>query len=264
MLSVGVLNLGTRQCLGDKMLNDSDDTKRHFESVDGVIDALVRSESLTDFCRAIVHSEFTQNHVQGCHIFSLTGDSTLVLVSGYGLSKWDSASAISVWDAEAISESVRTKAHKLEQSDEDQGKGVLAIPLLKENIPIGALALVLEPKTKTLPIHENLIPILSKLGTYCLHTLSSSNPKMSNGFQVPREANGEELTSRQIRILELMADGMVNVEIARELMLSESTIRQETVKIYRALGVPNRADAAKKGRALGLIKRPPPPLERVS
>jgi DNA-binding NarL/FixJ family response regulator len=80
-----------------------------------------------------------------------------------------------------------------------------------------------------------------------------------------REANGEDLTSRQIKILELMAEGMVNVEIARELMLSESTIRQETVRIYRALGVPNRGEAAKKGKVLGLIKRStPPPLRSAA
>ena len=52
-----------------------------------------------------------------------------------------------------------------------------------------------------------------------------------------------------------MAEGLVNVEIAGQLMLSESTIRQETVRIYRALGVPNRAEAAKKGKALGIIGR---------
>jgi DNA-binding NarL/FixJ family response regulator len=61
-----------------------------------------------------------------------------------------------------------------------------------------------------------------------------------------------------------MADGLVNVEIARELMLSESTIRQETIRIYRALGVHNRTEASKKGRALGLIKRATPPrLEQL-
>jgi DNA-binding NarL/FixJ family response regulator len=38
-------------------------------------------------------------------------------------------------------------------------------------------------------------------------------------------------------------------------MLSESTIRQETVKIYKALGVSNRTEAASKAGALGLIPK---------
>ena len=37
--------------------------------------------------------------------------------------------------------------------------------------------------------------------------------------------------------MEFMAQGLTNAQIAQELMLSESSIRQETVKIYRALGV---------------------------
>jgi ATP/maltotriose-dependent transcriptional regulator MalT len=43
------------------------------------------------------------------------------------------------------------------------------------------------------------------------------------------------------------------MEIAKELLLSESTIRQETVRIYRILGVGNRQDAVKRGPALGIL-----------
>jgi ATP/maltotriose-dependent transcriptional regulator MalT len=49
--------------------------------------------------------------------------------------------------------------------------------------------------------------------------------------------------------------GHVNLEIAKVLMLSESTIRQETVKIYRALGVGNRQEAVRKAKALGLLPK---------
>jgi DNA-binding NarL/FixJ family response regulator len=67
---------------------------------------------------------------------------------------------------------------------------------------------------------------------------------MINGpGQVP--ASPEDLTGRQLRILSHIQDGLVNLEIAKELMLSESTIRQETVRIYRALGVGNRQEAVK-------------------
>jgi ATP/maltotriose-dependent transcriptional regulator MalT len=43
------------------------------------------------------------------------------------------------------------------------------------------------------------------------------------------------------------------MEIAKELLLSESTIRQETVRIYRILGVGNRQDAVKRAQALGIL-----------
>jgi DNA-binding NarL/FixJ family response regulator len=59
----------------------------------------------------------------------------------------------------------------------------------------------------------------------------------------------------QLIILSRIQDGLVNLEIAKDLMLSESTIRQETVRIYRALGVGNRQEAVKKARALGLLPK---------
>ncbi len=230
------------------------------DSIESILDALVKSESMADFCRAIVHSEFTQNSVQGCHVYSLDSESHLNPISGYGRTYLDSEIALSAWDNDPIADCIRKKEFEfLNPSKALDKKGVLAIPLLKDSVPVGAIALVLDSGVKGIPIHESLIPILSKLGTYCL-TAFSGAPSRSTGHysSVSREANGEDLTSRQIKILDLMSEGMVNVEIARELMLSESTIRQETVRIYRAMGVPNRTEAAKKGRALGLIKRPAP------
>ena len=231
------------------------DGKVAIDSVGSVLDALVKSESIADFCRAIVHSEFTQNSVQGCHFYSLDSESHLNPVSGYGRAYLDTEIALSAWDDDPLSDCVRNKEFEFKNPAKELDKGVLAIPLLKDSIPVGALALVVDSGVKTIPIHESLIPILSKLGTYCLNAFSGAGRSSGNYSTLSREANGEDLTSRQIKILELMADGMVNVEIARDLMLSESTIRQETVRIYRALGVPNRIEAAKKGRVLGLIKR---------
>ena len=241
------------------------DGKVELESIESILDALVKSESITDFCRAIVHSEFTQHSVQGCHFYSLDSESHLNPVSGYGRTYLDSGVSLSAWDDDPIADSVRKKEYQFQNPSKEPDKGVLAIPLLKDSVPVGAIALVLDAEVKGVPISENLIPVLGKLGTYCLNAFSGASGRASGSYSsLAREANGEDLTSRQIKILELMSEGLVNVEIARELMLSESTIRQETVRIYRALGVPNRGEAAKKGRALGIIKRATPPrLEQL-
>jgi DNA-binding CsgD family transcriptional regulator len=61
------------------------------------------------------------------------------------------------------------------------------------------------------------------------------------------------ITQRQRRVLELMAQGMTNGQIARALAFSESTIRQETMAIYRALDVSGRVDAVKVAGEQGLI-----------
>lgn len=63
----------------------------------------------------------------------------------------------------------------------------------------------------------------------------------------------KDLTSRQLRVLSLMAKGMTNGQIARVLAFSESTVRQETMAIYRTLQVKGRAEAVDFGRTHGLI-----------
>lgn len=66
-----------------------------------------------------------------------------------------------------------------------------------------------------------------------------------------------ELTARQLRVLSLMAKGMTNGQIARVLAFSESTVRQETMAIYRTLQVKGRAEAIAFGHSHGLIPSTP-------
>jgi len=51
------------------------------------------------------------------------------------------------------------------------------------------------------------------------------------------------LSSRQLEILGLVAEGLGNAEIASRLYLTESTVKWHVRKIFRALGVSNRAQA---------------------
>ncbi|HXQ88317.1 MAG TPA: PAS domain-containing protein [Solirubrobacterales bacterium] len=60
----------------------------------------------------------------------------------------------------------------------------------------------------------------------------------------PRNADlGKLLSSRQLEILSLVAEGLSNGEIASRLYLTESTVKWHVRKILRALGVANRAQA---------------------
>lgn len=54
----------------------------------------------------------------------------------------------------------------------------------------------------------------------------------------------EKLTSREQDILELVAEGIGNKEIAARLHLSEKTIRNRLSEIYSKLSVCNRTQAA--------------------
>jgi len=68
-----------------------------------------------------------------------------------------------------------------------------------------------------------------------------------------RDADADQLTQRQILILGGMVEGKTNHELATEMGFSVSTIRHETMRIYQALAVSDRKEAAKKALMLSLI-----------
>jgi DNA-binding CsgD family transcriptional regulator/tetratricopeptide (TPR) repeat protein len=61
------------------------------------------------------------------------------------------------------------------------------------------------------------------------------------------------LTPREVEVLGLMASGATNPEIARRLAFSASTIRTDTIAIYRKLGVKGRAEAVARAITLGVV-----------
>lgn len=63
----------------------------------------------------------------------------------------------------------------------------------------------------------------------------------------------DALTVRQSVILQGMAQGLTNAQIARQINFSESTVRLESLAIYRFLGVHSRADAVHRAQALGAL-----------
>lgn len=63
-------------------------------------------------------------------------------------------------------------------------------------------------------------------------------------------ATDPPLTSRQMHVLRLLARGLSNKQIARELAISEITVKAHVSLILRKLGVSNRTQAAIEARKL--------------
>lgn len=83
-----------------------------------------------------------------------------------------------------------------------------------------------------------------------------ANPELGTLSIVADDAGGVDdfgFTPRQRRVLQLVAEHMTNRQIGEHLEYSESTIRQDTIAIYRLLGVVGRRSAIDRARSLGLI-----------
>jgi LuxR family maltose regulon positive regulatory protein len=63
----------------------------------------------------------------------------------------------------------------------------------------------------------------------------------------------EPLSQRELEVLQLMALGRTNQEIARELIVSRGTVKAHTASIYRKLDVSNRTEAAARARQVGIL-----------
>ena len=64
----------------------------------------------------------------------------------------------------------------------------------------------------------------------------------------------ESLTTREREVLELVADGLSNREIARTLEISEHTVKFHLAAIFGKLGVSSRTEAVRRGLQLGLVQ----------
>ena len=71
---------------------------------------------------------------------------------------------------------------------------------------------------------------------------------LSGLAQPPPAATVPGLSAREVEILELIAEGRANGDIARRLFLSDKTVRNHISSIYAKLGVADRAEAVPVGR----------------
>ncbi len=76
----------------------------------------------------------------------------------------------------------------------------------------------------------------------------------TDGHLTPGTARHGGFTDRQIDVIRLLVDGHTNKTIARELGLSEHTVKIHLSAIFKALGVSNRTEAAIACRKLAQLK----------
>lgn len=83
-------------------------------------------------------------------------------------------------------------------------------------------------------------------------------PPKAESDGAPRQSGAwnrldDPLSGRELEVLNLLASGRTNSEVARDLFLSVGTIKSHTNNIYRKLGARNRAGAIARARGLDLL-----------
>ena len=104
------------------------------------------------------------------------------------------------------------------------------------------------PKTASADLLMEAIRLVRAGGVYVpLHALADFHDGVS-----PRAPDAGGLTARQLDVLQLLMHGLPNKSIARDLGLTEGTVKIHIAAILRALQARNRTEAVVRARELGL------------
>jgi DNA-binding CsgD family transcriptional regulator len=234
----------------DKWLLKQTIDPEHVQFISGLTDLAIASDSYEQLCQRIVHEEITEGLISGAHLYSVDSNLDMELQVSYGKTTDQVQPVVSAWGTSPLSKCIVGKKMQFEAGKEASH---LALPLAKSSVPVGAMLLVMGPQMGTPPISEPVAHLLSKLGAFFVEVrprLSLQTRANGNGHHTP-----QQLSTRQIQIVQLIGAALTNGQIGKELSLSESTIRQETIKIYKSMGVSGRGEAVAAAKKLGLVSK---------
>src|SRR5205807_5013140 len=98
--------------------------------------------------------------------------------------------------------------------------------------------------------------------TLYLDTLLSAFPQQGKAQERQSKRTGERtkmqplldpLSERELEVLQLLARGASNQEIAQELVIAVDTVKRHVSHIFTKLGVNNHVQAVRQARELGLL-----------
>lgn len=88
-----------------------------------------------------------------------------------------------------------------------------------------------------------------------VETAARGKQFLGSGVQAQIKHSGmPELTGRELDVLRLVAQGKTNAAVARDLFLSEATVKTHLNRVFEKLAVNSRTAAVAKARSVGLLE----------
>ncbi len=134
--------------------------------------------------------------------------------------------------------------------------------IVQKTIEIGVSGYI--PKTSSNAVILSAVNLVMSGGVYIpaelLNNRGLSNEfdalkQVENQVETHSEEKAKNLTPRQIDVIECIARGCSNKQIAYELGLTEGTVKLHVTAILKLLNVYNRTGAVMEAARLGLIKK---------
>lgn len=222
-------------------------------------------------------------------VISLFGvDGALHAVGAFGVApkSLETFKTMSLWDASPMADAIRANDMILLSTTEEvmghypwlgmkgrPAEPLAVAPLALMNQQVGAIQITFADAPNPEQLYADLTGVTAVLALYLSLIRSNSASKVRPGHlqavdvvtaPSPGEPSGgqpdpeeepasQTLTDRQLEILRLMARGLTNAQIAKRIGFSDSTVRQETMAIYRSFEVTGRREAVRMAAARGML-----------
>lgn len=235
----------------------------YFEIILGTLHALSEAENADQFCRSMALNVLQDLGVMATYVARLDSDNRISMIGSFGYSQQrvDNTGRPSIWENMSITETIRSGKVMVYETWEEYiakypekahlaspGQAFVCLPLKYRGSRSGGFGITFSQPIAGLGLDSRLWEVVASAGEVFLSKTWSTelirNPVPLNDYGEDARFAAGLLTDRDKEVLELIAEGLTNDRIAKELKYSTSTIKQTTIKIFKVLGVKTREDAA--------------------
>lgn len=222
------------------------------EDLIGFSAATARCDSLPQVVETSLGLLFSGDRVRSSAIITIDADGGIRRGQDDAYDPGLCARAVGLlWKARATSEALGDGDVLVEAWPAGEGvEAIACLPLMRSGVVRSLVAVWLSADSAGGILGD--VSRLTLVGRLCSDARAWNSDASETG-DVRGGPQAVELTTRQLLILRAMARGLTNAQIARQIRFSESTVRLESMCIYRHFAVHSRSEAVQAARALGKL-----------
>ena len=223
-----------------------------------IVNAVAMHAKADDFCRELALRALFDSAVVGACIVFLNANAELNLVGRYGPVEVIDGLAQLRSEIETATRQKHIESLRMAEVPVEEILHAALIPTPPTSTSSGVLVIFFNEAGKHATIdYETQVTLAFACEMYCS---PSWNFPVTGSLRSKRNTTDEfgviSLTSRQKKVLELIAEGRTNDRIARLLNYSVATVKNDISAIFQFLGVNNRHDAVDEAGRRELVAPP--------
>jgi DNA-binding CsgD family transcriptional regulator len=226
----------------------------------------LRNHNLETVLSHLVHRVLVDIQATSVFVSSLSDRNEVEMVGQFGINPdiWQVyPGGTSVFDKYPITDAMRTRKtvwiNTLPDWGEEypllepyefpgQEKTFICLAIEKCSTPVAVVGIFAAPIVEVDGEIDTFLGTIANVLSLYLYSEEKSptnmNALIDKSIVLRKSAANQILTERQMLILKLISENRTNIVISERLGYSESTIRQETIKIYAKLGCDGREEAS--------------------